>query len=148
MKAMFFALMLASLVLAACDADSPTEPSVFTRDFRADHCVDAGDGRFSFSDPDRRGDYLAGYFQPFTNTCSYAIDLHSVACITVDGGPYAGNPNEWMYVGPGATEEQYYRMGTHDRQRRFRIRINYNACEWGTNRSDCGRAEVLCPGDP
>ena len=139
---------LALACVASCANDGlPISPTTLDIDNDADHCVDAGDGWF-----DRRTGGIdgretgVGYFQPFTNTCSHNIDLHSVSCYTRDGVRAPGNPNEWTYnLAPGSTENHYYGLGTYrNGTPAFRIHINWNACraDYGPR---CERAEVLCP---
>ena len=144
MRCALCAVGLALLAGGGCDEStgvSPVSPSQ-AGDYRADHCVDAQEGEILFLDDDRG--YLAEYYVDFSNTCSYPIDVHSVACYTRDGVQAPGHPNRWFYLPSLGAERQYYSLGYYDESVRFEIAVNYRACRAG-NRSRCGRAELVCP---
>ena len=106
--------------------------------------MDAREGEILFRD-NNIGGYSADYYVDFSNSCSYAIDVHSIACYTEDGVQAPGHPNHWLYVPSLGAEHQYYGLGTdYDQSVRFAIAVNYHACRAG-NRSRCGRAERVCP---
>ena len=146
MRRALCAVGLALLVVGGCDESagvSPVSPSL-AGDYRADHCVDAKEGELLFRD-NNIGGYLAEYYVDFRNTCSYSIDVHSVACYTEDGVQAPGHYNDWLYLPSLGAERQYYTLGTdYEESVRFVIKVNYRACRAG-NRSRCGRAELVCP---
>ena len=146
MRRALCAVGLALLAGAGCDesaAVSPVSPSP-AGDYRADHCVDAQEGELLFRD-NNIGGYSAEYYVDFSNTCSYPIDVHSVACFTEDGVQAPGHPNRWFHLPSLADEREYYTLGTdYNESVRFEIKVNYRACRAG-NRSRCGRAERVCP---
>lgn len=88
--------------------------------------------------------YSVEYSVDFRNGCSYAVDVHSVACYTRDGVQPPGHPNDWLYVAPQGTERQWYYLGFYEEDADFAIKVGYRACRAG-NRLACGRAEVVCP---
>ena len=139
------AVGLALLAVGGCDEAagvSPVAPSP-SGDYRADHCVNAQEGKLLFRDDNRDG-YLAEYYVDFSNTCSYPIDVHSVACYTRDGVRAPGHPNRWFHLPSLGAERQFYYLGNYDESVRFEIKVNYLACRAG-NRSRCGEAELVCP---
>ena len=146
MRCALCAVGLALLAGGGCDDSagvSPISPSP-AGDYRADHCVDAQEGEILFR-YDRIGHYSAEYYVDFSNTCSYAIDVHSIACFTEDGVQAPGHPNRWFYLPSRGAERQYYTLGTdYEESVRFAVTVNYRACRAG-NRSRCGRAERVCP---
>ena len=87
----------------------------------------------------------SGHYVDFSNACSYALDVHSIACYTRDGVQAPGSPNRWFYLPSLGAERQYYTLGTdYQESVRFAVTVNYRACRAG-NRTRCGEAELVCP---